>query len=110
MMNQHLKVTYLPSTGLELNFLCTDSNIQDLAQIVYKINLLMYLVAMKSPLEGTDSLIHQTHPAVHQTHCLNESFRQPEPGVAEVGGDQLGPLTRPCTVMMIIEIFQPFEI
>lgn len=81
MMIQHSKVTYLPSTGLKLNFWCTDGNIQDLAKIVYEINLLMYLVATKSPLEGTDSLIHQTHPAVHQTHCLNEAFRQAEPGV-----------------------------
>ena len=55
-----------------------------------QINLLMYLVALKSSLEDTNSLIHQTHPAVHQTHCVNKAFRQAEPGGTEVGSDQLG--------------------
>lgn len=54
---------------------------------MYQINLLMYLVALKSSLEDTNSLIHQTHPAVYQTHCLNKGFRQAEPGGAEVESD-----------------------
>lgn len=46
---------------------------------MYQINLLMYLVALISSLEDTNSLIHQTHYEVHQTHCLNEGFRQAPP-------------------------------
>lgn len=77
---------------------------------MYQINLLMYLVALKSSLEDTNSLSHQTHPAVHQTHGLNKGFRQAEPGGAEVESDQLGPPTQPHSVTMIMETFQPFLI
>lgn len=73
--------------------------------MMYQINLLKYLVVLKSSLEDTNSPVHQTHPAVHRKRCLNKGLRQAEPGGAEVG-----PHPPLHSVGVIRDIFQPFLI